>query len=145
MLLKNKSAQLVNGLIGIVVDFEQDETTGRDEVVPVVEFPLATGGKIRYQATREKWDRNDGVNSASRIQVRIVSHLFWIYSDTVRQIPLTLAWALSIHKAQGQTLDRVKVDLKTNFSPGSYGLAACQRVLKGSRPSICSSLPCNLP
>ena len=34
------------------------------------------------------------------------------------QVPLILAWALSVHKSQGQTLERVKVDLGRTFEKG---------------------------
>lgn len=34
------------------------------------------------------------------------------------QVPLILAWALSVHKSQGQTLSRVKVDLGETFEKG---------------------------
>lgn len=34
------------------------------------------------------------------------------------QIPLILAWAMSVHKSQGQTFERLKVDLKRAFEKG---------------------------
>ena len=36
----------------------------------------------------------------------------------IRQYPMMLAWALTAHKSQGMTLDRVGIDLSNHFAPG---------------------------
>lgn len=66
---------------------------------PVVEFP---GGQKRLIPPHEFTVENA---SATTQAVRY-------------QVPLLLAWAISIHKAQGQTLQRVRVNLGKIFEKG---------------------------
>ncbi|GAV56129.1 hypothetical protein ZYGR_0BA00350 [Zygosaccharomyces rouxii] len=44
------------------------------------------------------------------------------------QLPITLCWALSIHKAQGQTIQRLKVDLRRIFEAGQVYVALSRAV-----------------
>ncbi|TVY35403.1 ATP-dependent DNA helicase [Lachnellula subtilissima] len=80
--------------------------TGR--IYPVVEFILADGTVRRMLMMPEEWkiELPSGEIQAQR-----------------QQLPLILAWALSIHKAQGQTLERVKIDLKKIFEKGQAYVA----------------------
>jgi ATP-dependent exoDNAse (exonuclease V) alpha subunit len=50
---------------------------------------------------------------------------------TIRQYPVKLAWAITIHKSQGQTFDKVTIDLKDHtFAPGQLyvALSRCTRL-----------------
>ena len=75
---------------------------------PLVRFTLSDGNTRDLLCNRETWkiELPNGEVQASRAQV-----------------PLILAWALSIHKAQGQTLEKVKVDLGKVFEKGQAYVA----------------------
>lgn len=145
MLIKNMDDTLVNGSLGKVVGFMSEQTfdkyhqneeeflaihgDGDEEIAhpdmklktktdllgvstsqtfPLVRFAIADGTTRDLLCQREPWkiELPNGEVQASRSQV-----------------PLILAWALSIHKAQGQTLERVKVDLGKVFEKGQAYVA----------------------
>ncbi|KAA8909221.1 hypothetical protein TRICI_004611 [Trichomonascus ciferrii] len=79
------------------------------EWYPLVEFKTPDGGKTTKLVRREKTTHTDPQTKrtiAERIQVHLLP-----------------AWALSIHKAQGQTLDKVKVDVTSAFEKGQVYVA----------------------
>ncbi|RMZ90363.1 hypothetical protein DV736_g2396, partial [Chaetothyriales sp. CBS 134916] len=150
MLIKNIDSQLVNGSLGKIQSFmdestfhvyksdeeafllaqepeggsdEKEKAAAREKIRkmrlqgnrdsqarywPMVRFSLPDGTYRELLCQPEEWKTEDqqGEILAKRVQ-----------------IPLILSWALSIHKAQGQTLNRVRVDLGKVFERGQAYVA----------------------
>ena len=102
MAVKNaQNRQYVNGSIGEVIDFE------RLTDYPIVQF---RNGKI-ITMVPETWEMRDGEKKRA----------------SIIQIPLRLAYAITVHKSQGMTLDAARIDLRKAFSEG-MGYVALSRV-----------------
>jgi len=126
MLTKNIDGPrgLVNGSIGIVKSFEQVGT----HRFPVVEFSRCTELILPITEKIEELHgfENIGMLEPEPEQYGVEGN---IPVDPVKdlekstpsrsQLPLTLAWAYSIHKSQGQTLNKVIVDLGGIFEKGN--------------------------
>jgi ATP-dependent DNA helicase PIF1 len=121
MLLKNDyEAGFVNGDIGRVFSLEEDrvvvEIGQPGDASRLVEVGPAEWDIIRYKVSEE---------DPGKIESEIVG--------IFEQVPLRLAWAVTIHKAQGKTFDRVIIDLgRGAFEHGQtyVALSRC-RTLEG--------------
>ena len=105
-LIKNLDDTLVNVSQGKVIGFRSDGDGG--EEWPYVQFQVSRGKTRNHVCRPETWkvERSTDGPLASRTQV-----------------PLLLSWAVSVHKAQGLTLEWVKVDLGNTFAPGQAYVA----------------------
>ena len=111
----------VNGTFATVADVNKESLTirieGKDS--KAVEVKRNKWTFLDYEVTRTK----DGGTKLDTVE-----------RGTFEQYPVRLAWAITIHKSQGQTYDRVNVNISSIFAEGQLYVALSRcRTLAGMR------------
>lgn len=116
MLLSNDGqGRWVNGTMGKVEDFGPDEVLVKLENAAVE--PIHP---VKWEIFRYEYDRKRRALTSSVV-------------GTFVQYPLKLGWAITVHKSQGKTFDRVVIDPGSGFfAPGQMYVALSRcRTLEG--------------
>ena len=101
MFTKNQpEGGFVNGTLGIVKDFG-----------PFGEPVVETNSGMTFSVSPQSWK----IEEEGKVKAEI------------EQLPLRLAWAITVHKSQGMSLDAMEVDLSKSFVKG-MGYVALSRV-----------------
>lgn len=95
----------INGSLGEVIGFEEDDELG---ILPKVK--LNDGTTLLVEPETWSVDNDAGKTIAS-----------------LQQVPLRLAWAITIHKSQGMTLEAAEINLTHTFEKGQ-GYVALSRL-----------------
>lgn len=108
MFIKNDSSpekRYYNGKIGTVILLEEDTVTVKCSENDIIETTVETWENISYSLDSDSKEISEKLEGS------------------YTQIPLRLAWAITIHKSQGLTFDKAIIDAESSFAHGQTYVA----------------------
>ena len=104
MMIYNEKGKWVNGSIGKIVFIDEDNIKVKIN-------------KKTYNVDKKKWEKKKYyLDDENKIKEKVIG--------TFYQYPIKIAWAITIHKSQGQNFKKVIIDLDTGaFATGQLYVA----------------------
>ena len=130
----NTMDSLVNGMIGVVLDIITDETNGKVKCI-IVKFDVEKAGadqRKQYSHIADKYKEDNGTpifRQKVRYHLTGAGKKVHAVTGTCFQFPLKLAFAITGHKMQGQTI-KTGSKLVVNWSnilPSGLAYVMCSR------------------
>lgn len=110
----DREKRFINGTVGRIEDISTVDGS------PVISVRLHSGKLVDVSENTWEMFKFNFNSSSGRITTEV--------AGTYTQLPLMLAWGITIHKAQGKTFDRVAIDLPHSFAHGQTYVALSRAI-----------------